>query len=239
LLAVSTAHNSISQGLEDILTAGTASLIGAVMLRLDLKSEKEKNWAIAFVNIGNCKAFVKRKNGKVEDLTPLHGNSSDPGGRIGPYLEEGEPDLRNLKLYLVKCEEGDIFFMCSGGTLKNLDQGPLNFTPTDYSDNWMHVTEPSQTANEVSNTFRAKLIEDIIKKGEIVNAEVIVKQIIKYCVDITKKSREFMELNPLETEPNRKEYLSKFSDCTCVAFSIGKSPFKTLLGKNLSNSSYF
>lgn len=40
---------------------------------------------------------------------------SDPGGRIGPYLNGGTPDLRNLDLYLQPCAVGDVILCVSDG----------------------------------------------------------------------------------------------------------------------------
>jgi serine/threonine protein phosphatase PrpC len=48
-------------------------------------------------------------------------DASDPGGRLGPFLNEGTPDLRNLDLYFQPCNEGDIIFLVSDGVHDNLD----------------------------------------------------------------------------------------------------------------------
>lgn len=37
------------------------------------------------------------------------------GGRIGPYLEGGTPDLRNIDLYFTMCDEGDFIIILSDG----------------------------------------------------------------------------------------------------------------------------
>ena len=37
------------------------------------------------------------------------------GGRIGPYLEGGTPDLRNIELFFTMCDENDLLIVMSDG----------------------------------------------------------------------------------------------------------------------------
>jgi hypothetical protein len=55
----------------------------------------------------------------------------DPGGRLGPYVHDCEPDLRNLSLGCVPCEEGDIICVVSDGVHDNLDPAFLGYEPSD------------------------------------------------------------------------------------------------------------
>jgi hypothetical protein len=75
------------------------------------------------ISIGDCKAYkYSTKSGRVEEITKGNrGNqdAKDPGGRLGPTLEGGAPDLRNLKLYCVFCEEGDLIIAASDGVHDN------------------------------------------------------------------------------------------------------------------------
>ncbi len=68
----------------------------------------------------DCKAYRwSHKTRKVCDIT--EGNrtkicdATDPGGRIGPYLDEGTPDLRNIDLYFEVFEEGDLILLLTDG----------------------------------------------------------------------------------------------------------------------------
>lgn len=99
-------------------------------------------WAVIIVSIGDCKAFKVSKNGDLVDLTA--GNrfprfksinffkffilldfrhnitdARDPGGRLGPQLANGEPDLRNLTVFFSECVEDDIIFVVSDGVHDN------------------------------------------------------------------------------------------------------------------------
>ena len=91
------------------------------------------------VSIGDCKAFHWRAaDGVVTDITI--GNRQeldvrDPGGRIGPHLRNGAPDVRNLKLFFQPCEEGDMIVAMSDGIHDNLDPEMLGKTPPEISNN--------------------------------------------------------------------------------------------------------
>jgi hypothetical protein len=76
-----------------------------------MDASQENKWGFAFLSIGDCKAFHwKKSDGTITDLTAMNrqnvANATDPGGRIGPYVGQGAPDLRNLKLYFYGCDEG-------------------------------------------------------------------------------------------------------------------------------------
>jgi hypothetical protein len=63
------------------------------------------------------------KSGTFQEITKGNrGNNDvrDPGGRLGPTLEGGAPDLRNLRLYNYFCDENDIVVIVSDGVHDNL-----------------------------------------------------------------------------------------------------------------------
>lgn len=103
LSAFECAHNSIMEGKEVFWEVGTTTLLGGVLLEINKGNDKfTPQWEFVCASIGDCKAFCY-SNGEITDIT--HGNrqnSLDPrdcGGRLGPYLEEGKPDLRNLNVW--------------------------------------------------------------------------------------------------------------------------------------------
>jgi len=90
-------------------------------------------WVFVGVSVGDCKAFhysVRKKI--VTDITAGNRGAkneiSDPGGRIGPYLNNDEPDLRNLRALFWPCEEGDLILVTSDGVHDNLDPEVLGRT---------------------------------------------------------------------------------------------------------------
>ncbi len=98
------AHNKIIEGKEDIWDAGTTTLLSGMCVELDTQNESDPKWAFCCASVGDCKAFLyTKKTNEVVDLTA--GNRvnqkdpRDPGGRLGPYIGNGDPDLRNMKLY--------------------------------------------------------------------------------------------------------------------------------------------
>lgn len=48
---------------------------------------------------------------------------------MGPYLDNGLPDLRNLKLYYAECMPGDIVLILSDGVHDNIDPQSLGIPP--------------------------------------------------------------------------------------------------------------
>lgn len=63
--------------------------------------------------VGDCKAYHwSAKTGKATEVT--YGNRhncrdpKDPGGRLGPQLKGGAPDLRNLSTFYHPCTPGTI-----------------------------------------------------------------------------------------------------------------------------------
>ena len=116
--AFSVAHNKIIEGKEDIWDAGTTTLLSGICLELEPQSD-DRNWCFVCASVGDCKAFLwSKRTNDIIDVTA--GNridqkdARDPGGRLGPYLDHGNPDLRNLNLYCVGCEDGDLIIIVSG-----------------------------------------------------------------------------------------------------------------------------
>jgi len=171
------------------------------------------------------------------DLSPLHGsdllefNSGDPGGRIGPTLDGGKPDVRNLKLQFVECDEGDICFLCSSGVAMNFDPQEMDVQPkaidnTLAVDKWSDLIGDLGRASDVKNTYRTKKMEEILKKQEgDITAEQVSTALIDYCVNLTLAMRDFMQQNPGTKQPRDKsKYPGRFSHVTAVCCRVGKVP---------------
>jgi len=67
------------------------------------------------------------------------------------------------------------------------------------------------------------LLQDfILENGETLTPKIITKKIIKYCMDLTAVSREYMEQNPfLALAHDYTKYPGKMDHTTCVAISVG------------------
>jgi len=210
--------------------------LGGVLVELKKNDEfPEIQWAFICASIGDCKAFCwSPSTGKVVDITV--GNrtnltdAQDPGGRIGPYLQGGTPDLRNLDLYLHPCSKGDILLLVSDGVHDNLDPQQLGKNPKEFgidAESWKDAEDnfPEET-EDAKTTFRCKFLSselgEIAKKNKDFPLVDICQHIIHYCWYLTKKSREFMEQFPNKRQPvDYVQYPGKMDHTTVVALRVG------------------
>jgi hypothetical protein len=138
---------------------------------LRICQDSGRRWAFVCASIGDCKAFHwSAKKQTVRDVTsgnrtnPL--NASDCGGRLGPHLEGGLPDLRNFGVFLQVCEEGDIIMVMSDGVHDNLDPQHFGKTPKDLgltdSDEVSWHDLPYDKVDEVKEKWREQLLREKI-----------------------------------------------------------------------------
>ena len=151
------AHNAVVAGISEAWEAGTTTLVGAAVFPLALaddddlttsssttnassssSSSGDGRYGVCVLSIGDCKCFVRdARSGRVRDVTAGNrGNltdATDPGGRIGPYLDGGMPDTRNLALFFARCGEDDVLVLCSDGVHDNLDPQSLGVDPGDLA----------------------------------------------------------------------------------------------------------
>jgi hypothetical protein len=56
---------------------------------------------------------------------------SDPGGRLGPYVDAGDADLRNMQQYLLAdLKDGEVVLLVSDSVVRNTDVTVLPLLPT-------------------------------------------------------------------------------------------------------------
>jgi len=147
---ISAAHEAILQGTAKWSDCGTASLLAGILIEVDLqpgvlnrkspRTKKRRSWTLMVASVGNCKAYhFSVKQRRVIEITSRSNLSryvtirSDPGGRVGPFLEDGCPDLRNFHLYICQCMEEDMIFLVSNGVSENFDPEYLGLSPRDIS----------------------------------------------------------------------------------------------------------
>lgn len=108
---------------EDLFTAGTTTVLGGIVLELDEPYDNNK-FIFVCASIGDCKSYLySSKSSSIREITiGNRGNIDprDPGGRLGPTLENGAPDLRNLKIYAQPCDTDDFLVIVSDGVHDNL-----------------------------------------------------------------------------------------------------------------------
>jgi len=167
-------------------------------------------------------------------------DARDPGGRLGPHLSGGTPDLRNLDLYFQCCMAGDIIFCVSDGVHDNFDPQQIGKVPLDFNikcDNWEEAEKQfGEETEEVKTKFRSELFEKKIAEithdhAEKLLPEQLVDSILSYCHDLTTKSREFLEQNLNKKLPaDFAEYPGKLDHATMVAVQVGKFHSGSRLG---------
>jgi len=267
LQALSYCHHKIVEGKEDVWEAGTTTLLGGMLFRVKKPKEERKSndenekyrWVWICVSIGDCKAFhYKAAQKEIYDITAGNRRNAydakDPGGRLGPYVGNGEPDVRNVTIYYTFCQENDLILVLSDGVHDNLDPQTLGKLPKDsgnrYSsiDNWRAFATEKE-AQECKDQFMKKfLINELILGGEsderlrakvfsppkseepYVSPTPITGRIMKHCMSVTGSGREWMEQNPKEKLP--MDYVlfpGKMDHATAVVIRV--APFEKELEK--------
>jgi len=227
-------HNMIVYDKDDIWMAGTTTLLGGLLIETDETSNDVPKWVFLCVSIGDCKAFYyDLESQNTIDLTAGNrknlSDARDPGGRIGPYVAQGDPDLRNLEIYLSPCRENDIIILVSDGVHDNLDPQTLGMSPTQFgfeTEDWTNVEY--EKGVDVKIEYMNNFITNLMKKKEdggeeLISPKLLSKKLIRHCMETTGAGRQFMEQH-LNTalEHDYVKYPGKMDHTTCVAFKIGR-----------------
>eukprot|EP01111_Echinosteliopsis_oligospora_P010716 TRINITY_DN3396_c0_g1_i1.p1 TRINITY_DN3396_c0_g1~~TRINITY_DN3396_c0_g1_i1.p1 ORF type:complete len:567 (-),score=176.41 TRINITY_DN3396_c0_g1_i1:303-2003(-) len=126
------------------------------------------------VSLGDCKAFhFSQSKQEFKDIT--QGNrqnltdARDPGGRLGPYINEG-PDLRNLCIYSQVCDPGDLIFLVSDGIHDNLDLQQLGIDANiicPEAQTWEEAeTQDPLAVEEIKSAFLHAWLHEVFLKRE-------------------------------------------------------------------------
>jgi serine/threonine protein phosphatase PrpC len=230
LRAMAKAHDKILEGKEDPFDAGTTTLLGGMVLKINEPDYDLDEWAFVCVSVGDCKAFVwNHTTQTVVDVT--QGNRTpnqeitDCGGRLGPYLRDGLPDLRNLACYFWPCKEGDVILLVTDGVHDNLNPQVLGKLPSDLgltapNNEWKNV--PLDESNRIKTRFQLDTLAALLNQNKEKTPFFFTHSLIQHCFKTTLKARDFMEKNPAKVEPNNPvEYPGKMDHATCVAFRVG------------------
>jgi len=244
LRAFMAAHNTIIDGysMDNIYQAGTTTMIAGMCFEL-LSPYQGFSHAFVFVSLGDCKAYhLRMRSGDITDLTDDNRNNildaKDPGGRIGPHLEGGQPDLRNLSVFWVPCDAEDILFLTTDGVHDNLDPQHLGKLPSELNltipnDSWSSLDpqkDPGtyEQARKAKSAFIKSFINNLIGVENPVTQvnrptpALLTERLITHCLSTTESSRSFMEKNyGKKLPPDFKQYPGKMDHVTCCAFRAG------------------
>jgi len=215
LRAFSAAHEKIIEGKENVWDAGTTTMLGGMIVELDSGQGK---WALICGSVGDCKAFhYSLRKDLITDITELNrlmANSTDqrdPGGRLGPYVDQGHPDLRNLALFHLIVEEGDTIIVVSDGVHDNFDPALIGLMPNMISDSpvtkWedMNPMEGEKLRSRWRNAVAGKLCHDTDS-----DPKSIVANMTEHCMRVTKTSRDYMEQRFRDNAAGKKTPLQTF-----------------------------
>jgi hypothetical protein len=237
-LAVSVASDKISEGKEE-WQIGTTTLAGGIMFEnIDPSIKQPYVWA--GISIGDCKMFrYSTATRTITDITESNRTNltdpSDPGGRLGPHLPGGNPDLRNLRVYMEACDAGDLIFMCSDGVHDNFDPQHLGDKPEDWQLNYPTWEEASDKAFEqtqlVKAAFRQNHLKRVIFEGlsreAVPTPQRLVCNLVEFSYQTTASSRKWMCEHPKQKLPTDFVlYPGKLDHCSCVCFRVGDCQFK-------------
>eukprot|EP01102_Stenamoeba_stenopodia_P000881 TRINITY_DN10817_c0_g1_i3.p1 TRINITY_DN10817_c0_g1~~TRINITY_DN10817_c0_g1_i3.p1 ORF type:complete len:947 (-),score=208.52 TRINITY_DN10817_c0_g1_i3:107-2947(-) len=230
LAALQAAHKNImdshrqylkSKNLPPEIPAGTTTLLGGVILPVQ---HEEAEFVLITASVGDCKCYRISSSGKVTDLTKGTRSSPDPcdpGGRLGPYIEDKNPDLRNMGLCMALLQPGDIVAMVSDGVHDNFDPKMTGDNPEDWglSSYAEYDIRPS-----LIDVHKERKAEEVITKESFATAEDVVENIINYSWKTTESSRVWMEENPrLKLPVDYQQFPGKMDHSTCLAFRMFKS----------------
>ena len=236
------AHESIIAG-KELWDAGTTTEIVTMKVPL-LQSNLPGQYGVICVNVGDCKCFHwSLKGGFIREVThsarDYDNNLNDPGGRLGQHVGKfGFPDLRNLKLYFAVCNPGDLIVLMTDGIHDNLDPRIQGKSPSDLGleqSNWSDI--PREELKRLSSVYQVQQLECVIldcplqfnyKESKLLNSvsalpscDLVVERLVNFALNVTEKSRSFMEANPRADQPEiSSQFPGKMDHASAVAFFI-------------------
>lgn len=245
LQGVLQAHKRIIEGYdENWWDCGTTTLVGGCVLETISSFKRDgSTWAFVCASVGDCKVFkISSKTGLVSDIsTTRAGNASvdatDCGGRIGPFLDGGKPDFRNLDLFYDSVNEDDIVIVASDGLHDNLDPQSLGLNPSDIGLEGSSWTSEIEGLGAAKSKFMCEKISEIVfgqnvqTCSERVNLDpnIVTEKLIQYAITVTEKSKVFMETHPNQPLPSDyKLYPGKLDHTSCVSIKVKRSMFNQI-----------
>jgi len=196
-----------------------------VLLPILDSNEDEQRFIFVCASVGDCKAMLfNHTTGKAAEITL--GNrggldASDPGGRLGPYVGAGDPDLRNLHLYFIECLAGETLMLMSDGVHDNLDAYSLGKSPRDIG---LTVTDWKQANERESSIMKSKFMCNMASKmlSATKTPAEVAQTFVKHSIQVTTASREFMISNTSKKLPvDYINFPGKMDHSTCVCIRVG------------------
>jgi hypothetical protein len=165
----------------------------------------------------------------VQELTtgvrPEPGDSTDCGGRLGPQLPGGKPDLRNLCVVASEVHAGDLLMVMTDGVADNLDPEYLCRKPFDVglsAEVWSVV--PRESALRARVNFQRDFMLRVVHEHNA-NPAAVLSALIDHCIATTQPGRDFLAANPNQQLPaHDPRFPGRPDHCTCVVIAC-RPPF--------------
>lgn len=237
-------HENIIAGTQVVWDAGTTTLLASFLVEVEPSAlTNHLKWCLVCVNVGDSKAFIwNRTNKSVREVTNKSApfDMKDPGGRLGPYIYQGAPDLRDLAFSYAFCSEEEFVILCTDGVYDNFDPELSGHLPKDVptlvgnsaASAALADIRPEQikarwdqldtnTSAELRAAYRAKTLESIIDGGDP-SARSIMRSVINHCIRQTRSAREYLEQNAAQRLPSdHQQFPGSMDHLTCLAFQVG------------------
>lgn len=238
LKSISYAHETIIHDKKDIWEAGTTSILVSCVVEVEPTAETgQKRWCFVCATVGDCKAYHWSKQERtVTEITQgsnIIGDVADPGGRIGPYIYQGAPDLRNLGVYYHYCSEDDLIILCTDGIHDNFDPelcGKIpkelySFLDEDESATIELMTQWDQLDPQIVDILKQRYSEGLLEKllldlEQPLNTRKVTKALINYCIKQTRNAREFFDHIQKQSSVDYRMYPGRLDHSTCLAFKV-------------------
>lgn len=97
-------------------------------------------------------------------------DANEPGGRLGPFVDNGQPDLRNLALFYEECDADDVLLLCTDGVHENLDPARLGVAPAALAPAFAGLTWEQAAARDPAlctlahAMFAEKRLENLLER---------------------------------------------------------------------------
>ncbi|PRP83135.1 cyclophilin B [Planoprotostelium fungivorum] len=223
LQAFKVCHRAILHGITpEMGTAGTTTILGGVLLQVDQTSNED----------GDCPPCPITHHFQIEEHHPSslcavtkgnRGSSDvkDPGaGRIGPWDEGDRPDLRNVGIHAVFCDEGDMVLLMSDGVHDNITPKSLGLSP---SEEGLQVPENQWENMPDLDLYMSKRMEQKITQltAGSTDPEEANQKILDYCFNLTQPLRDLYTRVDNPGKYDVKEYPGKPDHTTCITIKVG------------------
>ncbi|XP_049849642.1 uncharacterized protein LOC126319965 [Schistocerca gregaria] len=230
LKCYSLAHKRILENQKIIWNAGTTTLLVCVTVEVEpCEASEFCKWCCISVSIGNGRVYYwNRQEGRVQEVT-RHSEYADPGGRIGPYIYNGCPDLRNFEVSYKFCSAGDVIFLCSRNLYEKFDPEYLGVMPNEVRalkssgtgdadqlpDKWKDLD--ANTSFSLRKLYEIHALEKKINGLEIVSPSQIVAALMGHYI----KTHYLKVDRSASFEPHTTTGFKDFEYAACIVYAIG------------------